>query len=64
MSSSSVLPGMRTALPFDRGEKQVRTVFKSALRRGIVVRPSTEPVISAVSRPNSFFANALTLAYR
>ena len=44
----------------ETGEKQVSTVFKSARRRGIVVFPSTVPVISAVFKPNACFTKGAT----
>ena len=53
--SASECPG-----PSKRGRKQVSTVFKSARRRGIVVFPSTVPVISAVFRPKFCFTNGAT----
>lgn len=37
------------------GEKQVRTVLRSARSFGMVVLPSTVPVISAVSQPKILF---------
>ena len=60
MFAAPVSPSV--SLPFDIGEKQVSTVFRSARRRGMVERPSTVPVISAVSSPNCSFANLLTLS--
>ena len=44
-------PWKQTALPLETGEKQVRTVLRSARSFGMVVLPSTVPVISAVSSP-------------
>ena len=64
MSSSSLLPGNNTDLPLETGEKQVSTVFRSARSFGIVVLPSTVPVISAVSSLKISFANLLTFAKR
>ena len=52
--------GIRAALSLERGEKQVSTLFKSALNLGMVVRPSTDPVTNAVFKPYFSPANALT----
>lgn len=64
MSIFVLSPGISSSLSFDIGEKQVRTVFKSDLNLGQVVRPSTLPVIMAVFRPNFSFTNGPTLLYR
>ena len=57
---SAVLPGMSTSRPFERGEKQVSTLLSVARKPAIVVRPSMEPVMSAVSQPYVFFRYVLT----
>ena len=64
MSIFVLSPGISSSLSFDIGEKQVRTVFKSDLNLGQVVRPSTLPVIMAVFRPNFSFTKGPTLLYR
>lgn len=50
------------SLSFDFGEKQVRTVFMSARFSFAVVRPSTEPVTTAVCKPYFSSMNADTLS--
>ena len=61
---SSVSLGYSTSLSLDFGEKQVRTWFISALNPGIVVLPSTAPVMRAVLSPSCVFAMPLTCSYR
>ena len=60
ISISSVLPGIKIFLSLDTGEKQVSTVFKSARNLGMVILPSTVPVISAVFKLYLFFTYTLT----
>ena len=61
-SISVLLPGIKTSLPFEIGEKQVSTLLSVALNPLMVVFPSIEPVITAVSKPYFFLIYVLTLS--
>ena len=63
-SISVVLPGIRTSRSLESGEKQVSTLLSVALKPLIVVRPSIDPVMTAVSSPYFCFTNVLTLSKR
>ena len=51
-------PGFAT----DKGEKQVRTLLSDTLKFGIVVLPTTDPVIKAASKPYFFLKCLLTFS--